>query len=102
MNMKYKNQGFTLIELLLVFAIILLLSSIVLASVSTARIKANDAKIKEDLRQVKNALEIYYTKHYSYPPTTATRNTEYTYKPIFKWLSITGIKIADASGHTNP
>lgn len=62
-----KKQGFTLIELLVVIAIIGLLASIVLANLTTTRAKARDAKRKEDLIQMRNALELYYTDHNSYP-----------------------------------
>ena len=49
-----KNQkGFTLIELLVVIAIIGLLSSLAVVSLSSARNKANDARIKSDLSQVR-------------------------------------------------
>lgn len=53
------SKGFTLIELLVVIAIIGLLSSVVLASLSTARMKANDAKRQVTLKQVSIALELY-------------------------------------------
>ncbi len=62
-----KIQGFTLIELLVVVAIISLLSSVVLASLNSARIKARDTKRMTDLRQIKNALELYYNSNGYYP-----------------------------------
>jgi prepilin-type N-terminal cleavage/methylation domain-containing protein len=64
------NSGFTLIELLVVIAIIGMLSSIILASLNSARNKARDARRISDLRQVKNALELYYDANGSYPLTT--------------------------------
>lgn len=67
MNNKTTKRGFTLIELLVVIAIIGLLSSIVLASLNTARSKARDAKRIADLRQLKTALELYYDTNNAYP-----------------------------------
>ena len=62
------KRGFTLIELLVVIAIIGVLSSVVLASLNSARTKANDAKTRSDLHQISVALEFYYDKFGSYPP----------------------------------
>lgn len=64
---KRKNKGFTLIELLVVVAIIGLLSSVVLASLNSARGKARDAKRKQDMVQIRTALELYYHDYGSYP-----------------------------------
>lgn len=55
-----KNKGFTLIELLVVIAIIGILSSVVLASLNTARDKGNDAAIKSNLANIRAQAEIYY------------------------------------------
>lgn len=52
-------RGFTLIELLVVIAIIGVLSSVVLASLNSARSRANDAQRMSNLRQVQTALEVY-------------------------------------------
>ena len=57
--MKSKNRGFTLIELLVVISIISLLSSIILASLSEARVKAKDAALGQNLRQLNLALQLY-------------------------------------------
>ena len=55
-----RNRGFTLIELLVVIAIIGILSAVVLASLSTARQKGQDASIQSDLATVQTQAEIYY------------------------------------------
>lgn len=67
MSRMRSNRGFTLIELLVVIAIIGMLSSIVLASLNSARAKARDAKRVADLHQVQNALELFYTQTGRYP-----------------------------------
>ena len=71
------KRGFTLIELLVVISIISLLSSIVLTSLNSARGKARDAQRLASLRQLQNALELYYDKFFSYPATAATYAIDY-------------------------
>jgi len=61
------KKGFTLIELLVVIAIIGILSSVVLASLNTARSKSRDAKRISDVKQIQLALELYYDQNGSYP-----------------------------------
>jgi len=65
-NMK-SQRGFTLIELLVVIAIIGILSSVVLASLNTARTKARDARRVSDIKQLQIALELYYDSNGTYP-----------------------------------
>jgi prepilin-type N-terminal cleavage/methylation domain-containing protein len=53
-------KGFTLIELLVVIAIIGILSSVVLASLNTARNKGADAAIKSNLAEARAQAELFY------------------------------------------
>ena len=65
--MKNKKSGFTLIELLVVIAIIGILSSVVLASLNSARRKSRDARRVSDIKQLQLALELYFDSNGSYP-----------------------------------
>jgi prepilin-type N-terminal cleavage/methylation domain-containing protein len=62
-----KRRGFTLVELLVAISIIAVLSAILLPNFMGARERAEDAKKKEDLVSVKNALRMFYNDKQSYP-----------------------------------
>ena len=67
--MRNNKKGFTLIELLVVIAIIGILSSVVLASLNSARQKSRDARRVADIKQLQLALELYYDSNSSVYPT---------------------------------
>ena len=70
--MKLKNQrGFTLIEILIVVSIIGVLSSLTLLGLGSFRASGRDVKRVTDLRQITNALELYYAKVGEYPAKLA-------------------------------
>lgn len=68
---KQKNLGFTLIELLVVVAIISVLSAVVLAGLTTAKTKSQNAVRLSDMDQIHKALELYATNGASFPSTGA-------------------------------
>ncbi|HDP37351.1 MAG TPA: type II secretion system protein [Candidatus Atribacteria bacterium] len=68
---KKNKKGFTLIELLVVIAIIGILTAGTFYFLNDARIRARDARRVADLREIANALEIYYSIYGKYPGGTS-------------------------------
>ena len=67
-------RGFTLIELLVVIAIIGVLASVIIASLGTARDKARDAAIIENMLSLRTTAALYYSENGSY----AANNSNFT------------------------
>lgn len=64
------KKGFTLIELLIVIAIIGLLATLAIVSLTTAQRKARDTKRVADMSTIQKAVELYYSDNAAYPVIT--------------------------------
>jgi prepilin-type N-terminal cleavage/methylation domain-containing protein len=67
-------RGFTLIELLIVIAIVGVLSTVVLASLNSARAKARDSARISNVKEVQKALAIFHSDNGSYPVSANNGN----------------------------
>ena len=66
-----KNKGFTLLELLVVIAIISILVAIGTVSYSAAQTRARDARRRQDIEVIANALEQYNAGNRGVYPSAA-------------------------------
>ncbi|HXK38405.1 MAG TPA: type II secretion system protein [Candidatus Paceibacterota bacterium] len=72
MDCTNRKKGFTLIELLVTIAIISLLSSIVLATLRTAKDKAKVAQTIAQVHQIETAFNLIYDKYGCWPLEATT------------------------------
>jgi general secretion pathway protein G len=66
-NREGSQRGFTLLELLTVMAIIGILMTIAQPELRSAVIRAREAVLKEDLFQMRDAIDQYYADNGKYP-----------------------------------
>jgi len=70
--MEFRKKGFTVIELMVVMTIILLLASVAVKINKKAIIKAKESVLKENLFQMRQAIEQYYADKGHYPDSLET------------------------------
>jgi prepilin-type N-terminal cleavage/methylation domain-containing protein len=63
------NRGFTLVEILIVVIILGILATIIIGLFSNATKDASTGALRDNLRSVRSALQIYMAQHGSYPAT---------------------------------
>lgn len=69
--MKFgKIRGFTVIELMIVVSIFSTISSTIFVSMNSAKAKGKDSYRVSQVKQVQNALALYYSKYGNYPSNT--------------------------------
>lgn len=73
--MKTLQKGFTLIELLVVIAIIGILSSVVLASLSSARTRGGDAAVRSELAGMRSQAQLYFLTNGHYGTSSFSYST---------------------------
>jgi general secretion pathway protein G len=71
-----KNAGFTLIELLTVMVIIIVLASVGLAVYANSVRYAREAALKQNLTEMRKAIDAYYADKQKYPPSLEDLVTE--------------------------
>jgi type II secretion system protein G len=75
------KKGFTLVELLVVMAILGILVAIVAGNFRSAQLRGRDAQRKSDLKQVAEALELFYADYGKYPAESSTKIASCAYNP---------------------
>jgi prepilin-type N-terminal cleavage/methylation domain-containing protein len=71
------HRGFSLIEILIVVAIIAILGSIVISSLSTAREQARNRAVMAQMLEYQKALEFFFVQSGYYPATNSARTARY-------------------------
>ena len=73
---RSNSRGFTLIELIVVVTIIGILAGIAISNVRFAQQKAREAALKDDLHEMRKAIDDYYADKQKYPDSLQALTTD--------------------------
>lgn len=68
-NVPVVRSGFTLIELLVTVSVMATLAGLIMVNIYGNLAKGRDAKRKNDLREIRTSLELYFSINNTYPPS---------------------------------
>lgn len=95
---KVDSRGVTVIELLVLVVIICILSGLIISThAGIAKKQRNDAR-QQDISEIRNELEVYYTKYNKYPTLSELNNASWRAKYM---QGLDGNTLQDPSSHTN-
>src|SRR5215469_13451098 len=96
--LQTRHCGFTLIELLVVIAIIAILIGLLFPAFRAVQNQARQTQAKNDLTQIVNAVNAFYTDYGKYPVTTADDTAIVPNSTLFDVLrNMTGAAQGNAS-----
>ncbi len=64
-----KNHGFTLVEIMVVVVILSILAAVVVPKIMDRPDQAREAKVRQDIRALSSALDLYRLDNFTYPST---------------------------------
>jgi len=107
-SLKNRQKGFTLIELIVVVTIIGILAAIAVVNVKNAQRKAQETALRDDLTQMRKAIDNFYADKQRYPTDLNELVPDYLRKipldPITKqadWEQIQDVPKPDEVADTN-
>jgi prepilin-type N-terminal cleavage/methylation domain-containing protein len=83
-NARYEmKKSFTLVEILIVVAILGILAAVTMPMVKDYTQQAKESAAKDNLRILRNAIELYAAQHENVPPGYANNNPSFTPVSVF-------------------
>ncbi len=95
---SHPHRGFSLVELLVVIGIIVILASLLLAAIGTAREKRKIVLAVTQVKEIYAAAQMYYEELRSYPPDTGAFSADETSNEPYALHRYLGMQVVDEMG----